>query len=175
MARLYIKTPWSYETDSWFDVTSVNFNSQKVHEDKIFERQDILQFLSQGSKYYKYVKSHAINNDQSLMKNTYTNPPTYHSTAHSPLSLFASLAHSAYCSPLPMLIKLDSFSSARRQSQDQRARGRRNKTRPECARSGQILRSPSPSVSLCLCTLDICRSHHKQRSSPELFFAFYSF
>ena len=57
MARLYIKTPWSYETDSWFDVTSINFNSQKVHEDKIFERQDILQFLSQGSKYYKYVKS----------------------------------------------------------------------------------------------------------------------
>ena len=42
MARLYIKTPWSCETDSWFDVTSVNFNSQKVHEDKIFERQDIL-------------------------------------------------------------------------------------------------------------------------------------
>ena len=56
MARLYIKTPWSYETDSWFDVTSVNFNSQKVHEDKIFERQDVLQFLSEGSKYYKYVK-----------------------------------------------------------------------------------------------------------------------
>ena len=46
-------------TDSWFDVTSVNFNfnSQKVHEDKIFERQDILQFLSQGSKYYKYIGS----------------------------------------------------------------------------------------------------------------------
>ena len=42
MARLYVKTPWSHETDSWFDVTSVNFNSQKVHEDKIFERQDIL-------------------------------------------------------------------------------------------------------------------------------------
>ena len=59
MARLYIKTPWSYETDSWFDVTSVNFNfnSQNVHEDRIFEQQDILQFLSQGSKYYKYVKS----------------------------------------------------------------------------------------------------------------------
>ena len=55
MARLYIKTPWNYETDSWFDVTSVNFNSQKIHEDKIFERQDI--FLLQGSKYYKYVKS----------------------------------------------------------------------------------------------------------------------
>ena len=43
-------------TDFWFDVTSVNFNSQKVHEDRIFEQQDILQFLSQGSKYYKYVK-----------------------------------------------------------------------------------------------------------------------
>ena len=50
MARLYIKTLCSYETDSWFDVTSVNFNSQKVHEDKIFERQHILQFLSQDSK-----------------------------------------------------------------------------------------------------------------------------
>ena len=50
MARLYIKTPWSYETDSLFDVTSVNVTSQKVHEDKIFERQDILQFLLQGSK-----------------------------------------------------------------------------------------------------------------------------
>ena len=57
MARLYIKTPWSHETASWFDVTSVNFNSQNVHEDKVLEQQDILQFLSQGSKYYKYVKS----------------------------------------------------------------------------------------------------------------------
>ena len=57
MARLYIKTLWSYLTDSWFDITSVNFNSQKDDEDKIFEQQDILQFLSQGSKYYKYVKS----------------------------------------------------------------------------------------------------------------------
>ena len=57
MAPLYIKTPWSHETDSLFDVTSVNFNSQKVGEDKILERQDILQFLSEGSKYYKYVKS----------------------------------------------------------------------------------------------------------------------
>ena len=45
-------------TYSWSDVTSVNFNSQKVHEDKIFEGQDIMQFLSQGSKYYTYyVKS----------------------------------------------------------------------------------------------------------------------
>ena len=33
-----------------------HLNSQKVHEDKILERQDILQFLSRGSKYYKYVK-----------------------------------------------------------------------------------------------------------------------
>ena len=48
MAHLYIKTPWSYDTDSWFDVNSVNFNSQKVDENKIFEWQDILQFLSQG-------------------------------------------------------------------------------------------------------------------------------
>ena len=54
MAHLYIKTQWSYETNSWFDVTSINFNSQKVHEDKIFEWQDILQLLSRGSKYYKY-------------------------------------------------------------------------------------------------------------------------
>ena len=36
MARLYIKTPWSYETDSWVDVTSVNFNSKKIHEDENF-------------------------------------------------------------------------------------------------------------------------------------------
>ena len=33
-----------------------NFNRQKVHEDNIFERQDILQFLSQDSKYFKYIK-----------------------------------------------------------------------------------------------------------------------
>ena len=57
MACLYIKTLLSHETDSSFDVTSVNFNSQNVHEEKNFEWQDILQFLSQGSKYYKYVKS----------------------------------------------------------------------------------------------------------------------
>ena len=44
-------------TDSWFNATSVNFDSKKIHEDKIFERQDILQFLSQGSKYYKYEKN----------------------------------------------------------------------------------------------------------------------
>ena len=33
-------------TESWFDVTSDHFNSQKVHEYKIFERQDILQLIS---------------------------------------------------------------------------------------------------------------------------------
>ena len=43
MARLYIKTHWSYETDSWVDVTSIDFNRKKVNEDKIFDRQDILQ------------------------------------------------------------------------------------------------------------------------------------
>ena len=30
-----------YNTDSWVDVTSVNFNSEKVHEDDVFGRQDI--------------------------------------------------------------------------------------------------------------------------------------
>ena len=42
-------------TDSWVDVTSVNFNSKKVYEDEIFGRQDILQFFS-GELDYKYVK-----------------------------------------------------------------------------------------------------------------------
>ena len=46
-----------YNTDSWVDVTSVTFKSKKVHEDKIFGRQDILQFFSEVSKDYKYVKS----------------------------------------------------------------------------------------------------------------------
>ena len=41
MARLHIKTPRSYETDSLVDVTSVNFDSKKIHEDKIFDRQSI--------------------------------------------------------------------------------------------------------------------------------------
>ena len=53
MARLHIKTPRSYETDSLVDVTSVNFDSKKIHEDKIFDRQDILQFFSEVSKDYK--------------------------------------------------------------------------------------------------------------------------
>ena len=43
--------------DSRFDVTSVNFNSEKVHEDDIFVRQDILQYFSGESKDYKYLKS----------------------------------------------------------------------------------------------------------------------
>ena len=47
-------------TDFWFDVTSVNFNSQNVHEDKIFEQQDVLQFLLQGSKYYEYISNSLI-------------------------------------------------------------------------------------------------------------------
>ena len=29
-----------------YDITSVNFNSEKVHEDDIFVRQDILQFTN---------------------------------------------------------------------------------------------------------------------------------
>ena len=36
MAGLYIK--WSYETDSWVDVTYVDFNSKKIHETTIFLR-----------------------------------------------------------------------------------------------------------------------------------------
>ena len=43
-------------TDSRYDITSVNFNSEKVHEDDIFVRQDILQFFSGESKDYKYLK-----------------------------------------------------------------------------------------------------------------------
>ena len=44
-------------TDSRYDINSVNFNSEKVHEDDIFVRQDILQFFSGESKEYKYLKS----------------------------------------------------------------------------------------------------------------------
>ena len=43
-------------TDSRYDITSVNFNSENVHEDDIFVRQDILQFFSGESKDYKYLK-----------------------------------------------------------------------------------------------------------------------
>ena len=43
-------------TDCWLGVTSVNFNSKKVHEDEIFGRQDILHFFSGEFSDYKYVK-----------------------------------------------------------------------------------------------------------------------
>ena len=46
-----------HNTDSLVDVTYVTFKSKKVREDKIFDRQDILQCLSEVSKDYKYVKS----------------------------------------------------------------------------------------------------------------------
>ena len=44
-------------TDSSYDIASVNFNSEKVREDNIFVRQDILQFFSGESKDHKYLKS----------------------------------------------------------------------------------------------------------------------
>ena len=44
-------------TDSRYDITSVDFNSENVHEDDIFVQQDILQFFSGESKDYKYLKS----------------------------------------------------------------------------------------------------------------------
>ena len=53
MACLYIKTLWS----SYYDVTSVDFNSKKIREDNILDRQNILQFLLGVSKDYKHVKS----------------------------------------------------------------------------------------------------------------------
>ena len=53
MACLYIKTLWR----PYYDVTSVDFTSKEIHEDNIFDRQDILQFFSGVSKDYKYVKS----------------------------------------------------------------------------------------------------------------------
>ena len=40
-------------TDFRYDITSVNFKSEKVHEDDIFVGQDILQFFSAESKDYK--------------------------------------------------------------------------------------------------------------------------
>ena len=46
--------------DPCYDITSINFNSEKVHEDDIFVRQDILQFFSGESKDYKYLKSPSI-------------------------------------------------------------------------------------------------------------------
>ena len=49
-----MKTLFTY---SWVDVTSVNLNSKKVLEDKIFGWQDILQFFSWASEDFKYAKS----------------------------------------------------------------------------------------------------------------------
>ena len=53
MACLYIKTLWS----SYYDATSFDFNSKQIHEDKIFDGEDILQFSSEVSKDCKYIKS----------------------------------------------------------------------------------------------------------------------
>ena len=44
-------------TDCRYVIASVNFNSEKVHEDDIFVRQDVLHFFSGESKDYKYLKS----------------------------------------------------------------------------------------------------------------------
>ena len=43
-------------TDSQYDITSVNFNSEKVLEDDMFALQDILLYFSAESKDYKYLK-----------------------------------------------------------------------------------------------------------------------
>ena len=42
---------------SWIEVTSVNFNTKKVHLNDIFGQQDILQIFSGDSKNDKYEKS----------------------------------------------------------------------------------------------------------------------
>ena len=52
-----MKTNENLFTDSHYDITSVNFNSEKIHEDDIFVQQDTLQFFSGESKDYKYLKS----------------------------------------------------------------------------------------------------------------------
>ena len=47
----------SYPNRAYVDVPSgnfANFNSEKIHEDEIFDRQDILQYFSGESKDYKY-------------------------------------------------------------------------------------------------------------------------
>ena len=44
----------SYQKRTNVDVTSgnfVNFDSEKIHEDEIFGRQDLLQFFSEDSKH----------------------------------------------------------------------------------------------------------------------------
>ena len=47
----------NFFTDSRYDSTSFNFNSEKVHEEDIFVRQDILQFFSGEFNDYKYLES----------------------------------------------------------------------------------------------------------------------
>ena len=46
-------------TDSRYDNTSVNFNSEKLHDDDIFDISDMIyyKFFSGESKDYKYLKS----------------------------------------------------------------------------------------------------------------------
>ncbi len=44
----------------YFVVTSGNFDSEKAHEDDIFERQDILHFFLIEPKDYEYVKSQNV-------------------------------------------------------------------------------------------------------------------
>ena len=53
MAFFYIETLGS----SYYYVTSVDFNSKQIHQDNIFDQQDILQFCWGVSKDYKYAKS----------------------------------------------------------------------------------------------------------------------
>ena len=50
----------SFQKRAYYEITScyfVDFDSEKVHEDEIFERQDVLHFFSEESKDYEYVKS----------------------------------------------------------------------------------------------------------------------
>ena len=55
-----------YNTDSW--VTSVNFNSKKVHEDKLFGRKDILQFFSRVFTNYEYTKPRSLQRHFKLLQ-----------------------------------------------------------------------------------------------------------
>ena len=49
---------YALSTRTYYDVTSGNnFDCEKVHEDDIFERQDVLHFFSEESKDYEYAKS----------------------------------------------------------------------------------------------------------------------
>ena len=49
---------YALSTRAYYDVTScINFHCEKVHEDDIFEWQDVLHFFSKESKHYEYAKS----------------------------------------------------------------------------------------------------------------------